>query len=440
MNRIETLVAERNELAAGLTYVRSALNDADLDQERFDEGEQFCRSAIDRIAELDRQVDSLEAIERAAADPRNVTPAVAPAPVQVRSEPEIYSAESEHSFFADAARAERGDWAARDRIERHQRAHADLETRDTATSAFGALVVPQYLTDLFAENLRAGRPFLNAVQSLPLPAEGMTVNIPRGTTATTVAAQASENGAASETDFDETTLTVNVRTFAGQQDVSRQALDRGRGIDAILYADLAADYATKVDRSAIADDGTSGTHLGVLGTSGINAVTYTDASPTVAEIMPKIADALQRINAARYQAADLIVMHPRRWGWFLSAVDGQSRPLVVPAANAPMNAQGVGQQGYDVVGQLMGVPVIVDANVPTNLGAGTNEDRIIVCRRSDIILMEEANAPRRFEAEQTAAGNLTVKLGVFGYSAFTAGRYPVSISVISGTGLVTPSF
>jgi len=439
MNRIQKLVDERNELAAGITYVRSALDAEDIADDDFTAGVDYCRTGTDELAELDRRIDSLEQISRTAADPRNVDAAI-PAPVTVRSEPEVYSARSEHSFFADVVHSERGDFAARDRLERHQRANADLETRDTATSAFGALVVPQYLTDLFAENLRAGRPFLNAVTSVPLPSEGMTINVPRGTTATTVAAQASENAGVSETDFDETTLTVNVRTFAGQQDVSRQALDRGRGIDSILYADLAADYAAKVDRSALADDGTGGTHLGVLSTSGINSVTYTDATPTVAEIMPKVADAIQRINGLRFQPASLIVMHPRRWGWFLSAVDGQQRPLVLPAANMPQNAQGVGSQGYDVVGQLMGVPVITDGNVPTNLGAGTNQDPIIVCRREDILIMEESAAPRQFEAEQTAAGNLTVKLGVFGYSAFTAGRYPVSVSVVNGTGLIAPTF
>jgi hypothetical protein len=33
-----------------------------------------------------------------------------------------------------------------------------------------------------------------------------------------------------------------------------------------------------------------------------------------------------------------------------------------------------------------------------------------------------------------------IRLAVWGYSAFTAGRYPSSTSVIVGTGLVAPSF
>lgn len=360
--------------------------------------------------------------------------------VTVTNEPDIYNEHSEHSFFADALAAPKGNAAAQDRLARHQAHETKLETRDIGTSAAGALVVPQYLTNLFAENLTAGRPFLNAVQSLPLPNEGMTINIPRGTTATSVAAQSAENAALDETDFDETTLTVNVRTYGGQQDVSRQAIDRGRGVDSIIYADLVAQYAATSDADAIAADGTSGTHLGVLSVSGTNAVAYTDASPTVAECYPKIADAIQRVNSNRYMPADLIVMHPRRWGWFMSNVDSSSRPLVVPAANMPQNAFGVGTNGgVGVVGQIMGVTVVVDANIPTTLGGGT-EDAILVMRASDAIIMEEASAPRRFEFEQTAGGNLTVKLGVFGYQAFTAGRYPTGISKITGTGLAAPTF
>lgn len=65
MKRIEKLVAERNELAAGVEYVRAHLDDDDVEQERFDEGVEYCRAGVDRIAELDRKIDELRAIEDA---------------------------------------------------------------------------------------------------------------------------------------------------------------------------------------------------------------------------------------------------------------------------------------------------------------------------------------------------------------------------------------
>lgn len=401
-----------------------------------------------RIAELDQWATERDAAAAAAAELDQAGPAApaegreqAPA-VTVNSEPLTYHDRCGHSFVRDAFRAQfRNDPQAQARIARHQ-AEMDVELRDVATSAFAGLVVPQYLTDLYAPLARAGRVTANLCRGLPLPDAGMTVNISRITTGTATAVQASENAAVQETDIDDTLLTVDVRTIAGQQDVSRQAIERGTMIDQVVLEDLANDYAAKLDVQVVNGSGAAGQMLGILGTSGINAVTYTDASPTVAEAFPKIADAIQQINSARYLPADVLIMHPRRWGWFTAAVDTQTRPLVVPNQNAPANAVGVGQPAsYGPVGTLFGLPVYTDANIPTNLGAGTNEDRIIVARSQDLLLWEEGSgAPRALSFEETAPGNLTIKFVVFGFAAFTAGRYPGAVSVISGTGLVTPTF
>ncbi|MGB3054343.1 MAG: phage major capsid protein, partial [Acidimicrobiales bacterium] len=246
------------------------------------------------------------------------------------------------------------------------------------------------------------------------------------------AVQAAENDAVSETNFDETTLAVSLQTIAGQQDVSRQALERGVGIDLVVFGDLASHYATVLDTSV---------YTAITGTAGIEAVTYTDASPTVAEFFPKLADAVQRVNSNRFMPATAIFMHPRRWGWLTAAVDSTNRPLI--GLNAPSNAVGVGVAAEygQVVGSLFGLPVVTDANMATNLGAGTNEDLVIVAKADDILLWEDGDgAPRELRFEQTNGGNLTVKLVAYGYSATTAGRYPKAIATVGGTGLVTPTF
>lgn len=389
-----------------------------------------------RIAEL---VSLAEA--RASFEARAKELAPSATSVRVGREELTYRADSGASFIRDAYAAEvRGDFAARQRIERHM-AEMAVEHRASDTGAFSGLVVPQYLTDQVAPFARAGRPFADAVRNLPLPAEGLSVNISRITTGATEAAQSSENSSVSSTDMDDTLLTVPVRTIAGQQDVSRQAIERGTGIDTVVIQDLVSAYATQLDAQIIGGAGTSGTHTGVLSVSGINAVTFTSASPTAALLFPKIADAVQRVNSNRFMPANLIVMHPRRWAFLLASVDGQNRPLVVPDANAPMNAYGTGTNaGAGIVGSLLGIPVLVDANIPTNLGAGTNEDRIIVTYAPDLCLWEQSGSPLQLRFEQTLGGQLTVKMVVFGYSAFTGGKYPAGVSVISGTGLVTPSF
>jgi hypothetical protein len=42
--------------------------------------------------------------------------------------------------------------------------------------------------------------------------------------------------------------------------------------------------------------------------------------------------------------------------------------------------------------------------------------------------------------EQPKAAELDITMIVYGYSAFTANRYPNAFSLIGGTGLVTPTF
>lgn len=385
-----------------------------------------------------------DALRFAAHDARLDPPSANPV-VHVGNEPTTYNPGAEHSFFADAYRARfNGDDRAAQRLQRHSvevtRNEGIDVSRDVGTSAFGALVVPQYLTELYAPLARAGRPFANICMSLPLPDEGMTLNIPRGTTGTAAAAQATENSGVQETDFDETTLAVSVRTYAGQQDVSRQSLERGRGIDQIVYADLAADYATKVDTALLMGAGTSGTHLGVTEVSSINAVTYTDASPTVAEFWPKLHDAIQQVNSNRYLPPSAIVMHPRRWGWIQSGLSS-SFPIAAQAG-APVNSVAVQQAvAYgQVVGSIAGLPVVTDANIATDQGGGT-EDSVIVVRAEDMLLWEQGDgSPRELRFEETAGGSLTTKLVVYGFSAFAGGRYPKSLAEITGTGLAAPTF
>ena len=362
--------------------------------------------------------------------------------VRVKEEPLTYAQDSSTSFFRDIYNSQMNhDPQAQARISRHSD-EMKVEYRDGSTSNYAGLVVPQYLTDLAAELARAGRPFANLCTSLPLPNDGMSINISRVTTGATAAAQATENSAVSEQDIDDTLLTVDVRTISGQQDISRQALDRGTGIDSLIMADLSGAIATTLDDGMINGAGTSGTLLGLKNITGINAVTYTDASPTVAELYPKLLDAIQKINSNRYAGPDLIVMHPRRAAWMAAAVDGQSRPLVLPQANVPSNAMGTGPvAGYGSTGlQVAGIPIVTDANIQTDAGSGNNEDNIFVVRRADMLLFESPGAPSMVRMDQTLGGNLTVKMVAWQYACFIGGRYPAAISMISGTGLVAPSF
>lgn len=364
--------------------------------------------------------------------------------VKVGAEPQVYTPDSGNQWVVDNYRSTFvNDVSARQRLERYAKEN-EVHKRDVGTSAFGSLIPPKYLLDQFAALLRAGRPVANSVTRLQLPSTGMTMTVPRGTTGTAVDVQAAEFTDIQETDFDETPLTIPVITVAGQQDISRQALERGEGMDTIIFADLAADFSVKVDREVLYGTGVGGHVVGMLATGGINAVTYTDASATVAEAWVKLADAIARINTGRFLPATAIAMHPRRWAWLTASVDTTGRPIFgVNNAGATQNSVGVGDAATygQVAGNLFGLPVITDANIPINTGAGTNEDTIIVYRAPDCLLWEQnGGEPRELRFEDTLASKLAVKVAVYGYMAFTAARYPTSISTVTGTGLITPTF
>jgi HK97 family phage major capsid protein len=277
---------------------------------------------------------------------------------------------------------------------------------------------------------------------MTLPTAGMKLEISRMTTGSSTAIQATENAAVSETDVDDTLLTVDVRTIAGQQDLSRQAIERGTGIDTFVVADLVRSWHTTLDDQILNGAGTSGTMKGIRNSGG-NAVTFTSTAPTVALLYPKLADALQKVQSNVFTTPTHWIMHPRRLAFLLAGVDSSNRPLVVPSANGVMNAvaTGAGAAQYANTGyQLLGLPIITDASVGTTYGTGTNQDEIYLVDSREMHLWEQPGTPFALRFDATAPGNLTIKTVVYGYAAFTAERYPLAASIISGTGLTAPTF
>jgi len=444
LEQIRSLIAASlDERSKADEAIKSILSSVEADERSdmtadetaaFDEKRSELAKIDERIGELRQRESQLVELDEKRAEAASVLATVTKSapPVVVRSEEKTYRPDGDHDFLRDAYRSQfSNDIEARDRVFR-ARDEALAEYRST-TGNFGGLVVPQFLTAQFAEVLRSGRPFLNNVTAVPLPEAGMTLTIPRGATGSTVAAQETQNVAVSNTTFTESDLVVPVRTFAGQQVVSRQSVDRGTGIAQILLGDLYADYATKVNVSAISGAGTGGGHWGSLNTTSVQTAAWTGT--TGGSLVASIHNALGKINAARFAAADLVVMHPRRWAWLCAQSDTAGRPLVEIAGYTGDNVVAAGSAAaYGVVGSVAGVPVVTDAGMPIVLGASTDEDRIIVTRRADNLFMEDAAAPVGFNFEEVLGDQLSVRMVVFGYSAFTAGRFPVGTCVLSGTG------
>jgi HK97 family phage major capsid protein len=448
MSFLDKVIERRDAVKAEMDAVLEAVaaeNRTDLTAEETEKVD----ALVAESRSLDTKIENLKAQADADAKVAEVRAAVADVAMpkaggaKVIREERTYTPTSGASFIRDAYNSQfKQDFAASDRLARHMR-EEEIERRDTDTTNFEGLVVPLYLTQLAAPLARAGRPTADfATNKLALPASGMTLNISRMTTGTSTAIQETQNTAVSETDADDTLLTVNVRTIAGQQDLSRQAIERGTGIDAFVVADLVRSWHTTLNSGIINGAGTAGTIKGIRASGG-NAITFTATTPTVALLYPKLADALQKVQSNVFTTPTHWIMHPRRLAFLLAGVDGQNRPLVVPAAGGPVNAvsTGTGTAQYGNSGyQLLGLPIIADASVGTTYGASTNQDEIYLVDSREMHLFEQAGAPFSLRFEATNAGSLTVKTVVYGYAAFTAERYPLAASIVSGTGLVSPSF
>ena len=107
----------------------------------------------------------------------------------------------------------------------------------------------------------------------------------------------------------------------------------------------------------------------------------------------------------RFTGPTAYVMRPSTWAWILAERDSTGRPLVEPGDVAvnPVVVASTRPADYQVraVGTLFGVPVVLDGNIPNNLGAGTNETRIIAADFRDVILMEDPSGAPSSSASTT---------------------------------------
>lgn len=428
--------ADLDQLEASLNEAEERYNTAKADLAKAEQREQKARQKF----ELDRRSQD--------AQRRLDTPVEQSSDARVKSEPLTYRRNGEHSMFTDLYRVSKfSDQAAAQRLERHAKemvverqlkageAAYDLSSTDAAG---GYLVAPLWLNDQFITLARAGRVTADVLGARPLPPNTDSINLPRMTSGASVADQA-DGGAVSETDAVFDTIAGAVKTVAGMQDVSQQLVDRSvPGIDEVIFADLAKAYAvdldTKVINSAVANN------LGLLQVSSINSVTYTDSTPTVGELYSKLADAIRQIHEGIYMPATAVIMHPRRWAFILAGLDTTNRPLISPVA--PQNPVGSfgGVVAQGLVGSVQGLPVYVDPNIPSTLGSGTNEDRIIVVRADECFLYEDGSGPYLETFRDVGSGTLTVRFRLHNYWAQINSRRPDAISVISGTGLAAPTF
>jgi HK97 family phage major capsid protein len=361
---------------------------------------------------------------------------------KVNREPLTYSPTARVSYFRDLSLARNGDGGAEQRLNRHaaemreempariaeQQARAraagvEFEQRaapSTTDGAGGYFSPPLWLIDQFATAPRPSRVLADAIPSLPLPPGASTVNLPRITTGTATGAEVDGSAVASQ-DVIDAAATQPVTPIAGQSAVALQLLEQsppGPHLDWAIFRDLTNSYDATLEALIVNGAGTGQTFAGILnlptGAGAVTAVSYTDATPTAAELAPVLAQAVAQLADKRGAAPELIAMRTARWVW-------------IAVSDNNLMAGGI---------KLMGFPVELDDSIPANLGAAANQDAIIAMVASDSLLLE---SPHQTSVMlEPLSGVLMARLRLHGYASCLH-RQPTGIATVTGTGLIVQS-
>lgn len=458
--RIAGLVAQRDALhdeqAAILATAETRADKklTDDEQKTYDEKRKAKKDLDDEIRDCETRYNELldeeQRDERAAEARRKYADPDAATRAKV-NEPDIYERGNGQSYFRDLGNAVmRQDMAAIDRLRRHSQHLVEsraLGNTGAAGGSGGEFAPPQWLVADWVNLIRPGRVTADLFTHETVPQGYSSINYPKILTGTTTAVQSTQNSALSQTDLTTGSVQTGFATIGGKQVVSQQLLDQSAiNFDQVILRDLAADYAQRVGSQIFLGTGTgSGTGAVVngLGAATIGTTqTWTQASPTAAGFYGQAGALLSAFITARIAPPTCWVMSPRRWYWLASAADSTGRPLVVPVgvaynpiATQPENLATVPQ---GLVGYFHGLPVYIDPNNPVNLGAGTNQDNVYLLKTDDLVLFE--SEPQAEAFRETYADTVGVLFRMYAYVGTILNRHTQSIGVITGTGLVTPTF
>jgi uncharacterized protein len=247
------------------------------------------------------------------------------------------------------------------------------------------------------------RNFINSIDRQPLPDAGMSFRIPSITTQPTVDEQLTELSEVDSTQSEIEDITVNVKTFAGGNKVSRQLIERSDPayFDELLRQ-LAAAYARKVNRFAF------DTAAASRGLSSAGATIYEGVVNGVVD----------SYNVMKFTPNRLIVSPSGpdsiTWAKILGDVDQDGRPLI--SAAAPSNAVGVVTQGT-TNGTVAGLDLVVDPNIGEQNGH--------VYPSAFATFYETPGSPIRVETRFSS--DLSVDVSVYGYVAMAV-KYPTAFT------------
>lgn len=342
-----------------------------------------------------------------------------------------YGDGSEYSFFDDVRNAAKGIPAIRDRLVEAAEANGgDVKAMVEGTDGSGGYLVPPETAAAIAELRVASAPLRGIIPSVQV--SGDNLNITRQTAGVT-AGWADELAEKASADMTFATVAVSVFTAAGLAVTSNQLLADARpSIDQLIISDLAKRIGILEEIAFINGSGT-GQPRGILNTASIGDVDYTDGSPTVSELLPKILEAVTTVQTNGLTDPTHIVMHPAIWNKIIATPAAQG-DYVLGATDARPRRAGDPLPAKS----LFGYPVVTTFNVPQNLGPGTNQTAIIVGNFNDALILDRQGFTVDDSSHVYFTSNQTVFRGE-SRVGFTAGRYPSAFCTVTDTGLITAS-
>ena len=264
---------------------------------------------------------------------------------------------------------------------------------DTTTNNAGFIPTPQ-ATEVINGIANADRGLIDAISKGTLPASGMTFEIPKITTAPTVA-QADEAAALSETDTASSFVSVAVKKFGGQQTFSVELLDRSSPIffdELVRQMEFA--YAKATD-SYVA---------GVLGSSCALATATQDN--TAAGLLGYVSAGAATVYSGSLGFARSLVVNSTQWGNIMGYNDN-GRPIYT--ASNPMNAGGAVSPA-----SLRGNVAGLDMYVSRSLDGYTTGDQSMIIMNPDSFTWYESP---RLSLRTNVINTGQIDVNYYGYGA-----------------------
>jgi hypothetical protein len=173
--------------------------------------------------------------------------------------------------------------------------------------------------------------------------------------------------------------------------------------------ELGRSVGEQLDKEVLNGSGAAGHLKGLLATTGVVLRTYTDAAPTRDKVFSQIMGLYNDQAVALGDTPDNVLFAPRRAAWLESQYSASNMEAL----------------------ERLGVNVLVLPSMPLTLGAGTNEDRIIMIDSDEIMLFLEQ--PKISVYPDVLSTNMQVRFQVTCYAALLANRQPTATAVLAGT-------